>query len=296
MFCKMCGAKIKDDALFCPKCGNRLTDYVENSKIKNNYSVEESHGEDPHFIEEPEKVHAKKTSSFPVWIIVFLVVVFIGVFAVIIGVKIIYDKNHNGKTTMIQEEVLEDENDTIISSDIADTTNNTTTSVATTGDTVIKGDEVENTEKSVDENENVTDSVESIDVEAEVKAVREKYDSIVNMIQKGDCREVIIDNDITGYFSDDIKAILVNKGYDGNEYSRKYYFDDGNLIFAYFEADDAYRLYFKDDQLFRWRYSKKASDPQNAVNHDEDYVDEYDHLEEYAIDEAYSMASWIRGY
>lgn len=131
---------------------------------------------------------------------------------------------------------------------------------------------------------------ENIDVEGEVKAIREKYNAITDAIKNDTYKEVVIGKDITGYVADDVEAVYIKKGYDGNKYSRKYYFSDGKLIFAYFDAEDAHRLYFKDDKLFRWRYSENAKDAQNAINHDGDHADGYDDLEETAIKEAYSTA------
>ena len=54
-------------------------------------------------------------------------------------------------------------------------------------------------------------------------------------------------------------------------------------MFAYYEGSDAHRLYFKNDKLFRWRYSPVASNPQDAENYDGDYADGYQELEDYAV-------------
>lgn len=143
------------------------------------------------------------------------------------------------------------------------------------------------------EDTNTLETIENIDVENEVSTIREKYNDIVKNIQSDSYSTIPVDKDVTGYVSNDIEAIYVNKGYKGNEYSRKYYFSNGKLIFAFFEAEDAHRLYFKDDRLFRWRYSESASDPQHSVNHDGDHVDDYDRLEEIALAEAYSLSSII---
>lgn len=131
--------------------------------------------------------------------------------------------------------------------------------------------------------------IDDIDTESEVVVIRDKYNEIMSLIQGNACKEVEISKDITGYISDEVDAIYVKKGYDDYNYSRKYYYDNGELIFAYFEANDAHRLYFKNDRLFRWRYSQNAADAQNAVNHDADNADGYDSMEIFAIKEAYSL-------
>lgn len=131
--------------------------------------------------------------------------------------------------------------------------------------------------------------IDDIDAESEVTLIREKYNEIVGLIQGNGCSEVDINKDVIGYISDGVKAIYVKNGYDDYGYSRKYYYDNGKLIFAYFESNDAHRLYFKNDRLFRWRYSQNAADAQNAINHDSDNAEGYDTLEIFAIKEAYSL-------
>lgn len=131
--------------------------------------------------------------------------------------------------------------------------------------------------------------IDDIDAESEVALIREKYNEIVGLIQGNGCSEIDINKDVIGYISDEVNAIYVKNGYGDYGYSRKYYYDNGKLIFAYFESNDAHRLYFKNDRLFRWRYSQNAADAQNAVNHDADNADGYDTLEIFAIKEAYSL-------
>ena len=138
------------------------------------------------------------------------------------------------------------------------------------------------------EDSQIEDDVLNVDTESEVGLIREKYNDIMSDISDGSLDINSLGSGITAYSKNgDIKAVFVNKGIDNNEYSRKYYYDNGHLIFAYIEGNDANRLYFSNDRLFRWRYSPNALNPQDAVNHDGDYADGYVELENYALDEGY---------
>lgn len=129
-----------------------------------------------------------------------------------------------------------------------------------------------------------------IDIEGEVLSIRDKYDRIMDKVMGGQLNVSIITEGVTAYQSgDSVQAVFVNKGVDGYDYSRKYYFDDNHLMFAYYEGSDAHRLYFKNDKLFRWQYSPVASNPQDAENYDGDYADGYQELEDYAVRESYTF-------
>lgn len=131
--------------------------------------------------------------------------------------------------------------------------------------------------------------VEVIDTDKEVKEIREKYDAFKKGITNGAYSARAMDNEVTSNSSNDVEEIIVGRGYDGYKYIRDYYFSDGQLFFAYFEANDSHRLYFKDNELIRWRYCQKATEPDIAINHDNDNADGYDSLEEFARNEANTL-------
>ena len=88
----------------------------------------------------------------------------------------------------------------------------------------------------------------------------------------------------------DIRMIEVPANTGGSNYSRTYNFSNGKLIFAYIEDIDAHRLYFKNDVLFRWRYTVDAKQRQNATNHDNmGDSPAYKEWEEFALDEGYRL-------
>lgn len=93
-----------------------------------------------------------------------------------------------------------------------------------------------------------SDSFDDLDVEAEVAQIRSWY-----------------------YWpTDQVEKITIEKGTDGWDYSREYYYYDGKLFFAFvYDGTEEHRLYFKDDIMIR-------------------YVDEYDHVFNYGNIEQFS--------
>ena len=71
-----------------------------------------------------------------------------------------------------------------------------------------------------------------------------------------------------------LKALVISKNQDGSKYSRWLYYENDNLMFAYYEGKDAQRLYFKDNKLIRWRRSPDAKKAAEAVNHDKEWENE----------------------
>lgn len=99
--------------------------------------------------------------------------------------------------------------------------------------------------------------------------------------------EEVFSQGVLGYFDgSELKEVIVYAGVDGNAYSRRYYYDDGQLIFAYYEGNDAHRFYFYEESLMRWRYSYVATDAQNAVNHDWETTTEFYNWESSVLKEA----------
>ena len=105
------------------------------------------------------------------------------------------------------------------------------------------------------------------DVETEVSRIRAIYnDTVANM----DRWSVVVEQEgINMYYNEwDLKCVIIPKGAWGVDYSRYYYYENQELIFAYYEAKDAHRFYFYEGELMRWRYTPNAQDAQNATNYD----------------------------
>ncbi len=106
-----------------------------------------------------------------------------------------------------------------------------------------------------------------VDVETEVSRIRAIYnDTVANM----DRWSVVVEQEgINIYYNEwDLKCVIVPRGAWGMDYSRYYYYENQELIFAYYEAKDAHRFYFYEGELMRWRYCPNAQDAQNATNYD----------------------------
>ncbi|MBR3751777.1 MAG: hypothetical protein IKK50_01430 [Ruminiclostridium sp.] len=117
-----------------------------------------------------------------------------------------------------------------------------------------------------------------VDVETEVSRIRAIYnDTVANM----DRWSVVVEQEgINLYYNEwDLKCVIVPRGAWGVDYSRYYYYENQELIFAYYEAKDAHRFYFYEGELMRWRYSPNAQDAQNATNYDWANTAEYNQWE-----------------
>ena len=128
--------------------------------------------------------------------------------------------------------------------------------------------------------------VPSVDVESEVIRIREAYNAIESEYENGSMVEVN-NNGAQKYVGSNGKMKVIAPSGDNNiPYEQYYYYIDNELIFAYFDASDSYRLYFSDNKLIRLRYCKDADDYENAVNHDLENSSEYAYWERAALDAA----------
>ena len=118
-------------------------------------------------------------------------------------------------------------------------------------------------------------------VEDEVVSIRTLYNEITAAVSGGNYEELKTSDGVTVYKDENhVKEIAVPAGTDESSYRRFYYYNDDQLIFAYYEGTSAHRFYFHDGQLIRWRYS------QNAVNHDLEDSDEYHDWQKKVLKEA----------
>ena len=128
-------------------------------------------------------------------------------------------------------------------------------------------------------------------IENEVSRIREQWQRDRNAIANHTFRAATLSSGITAYYENDkVKMIEVGRNVNNSIYSRIYQFDDGYLTFAYIEEQDASRLYFKNNKLFRWRYTPDANDNNNAYNYDNDFDSkQYQTWQEYALSEGYDL-------
>lgn len=107
-------------------------------------------------------------------------------------------------------------------------------------------------------------------VEDSVTVIREKYNAIVANCDAGVYWEAFYKDGVTSYLDDNGQLVcaVVELGVDTPGYRTSYYYEDGELFFAYYEGADSHRLYFENGELIRWRYCPDAAVPENAENHD----------------------------
>ena len=134
----------------------------------------------------------------------------------------------------------------------------------------------------------------TISVEDEIIQIREFYNKVVENIEEGKYSEISLQDGSNIYYEDSkLRAIIVPKNLNGSSYRKSYYYSEDKLIFAYYEANDAHRFYFNEEQLMRWRYSKDALDAQNAVNYDFEKTDEYLEWEYIVLEESNSLKNKV---
>lgn len=148
-------------------------------------------------------------------------------------------------------------------------------------------DQADNSEEiSTTELPQIQDDLEmtSDEIEEQVLIIREDYNSMLEGINLDQFEEKCLSTGEVVYSKNTIIRYISAPGDDYNKY---FCFDEqGTLYFAYYEADDANRLYFHNNQLMRWRYSADALEPSSAVIHDLEDSNEFDAWEKKALEES----------
>ena len=128
-------------------------------------------------------------------------------------------------------------------------------------------------------------------IEAEITRVRGIWQTDREAMAAGQYEEISLGGGMKAFLDHgQVKMIEVTRNTGDSAYARTYNFEDGKLIFAYLEGDDAHRLYFWQENLFRWRHSPDARDANQAENYDNRHdLDRYLELQEFALGEAYYL-------
>lgn len=105
---------------------------------------------------------------------------------------------------------------------------------------------------AISNNASASDNTINIDVESEVKQIRQWYSDTQNGL----------DNLMYSQYGDDIEYYfelgyavkgIIPSGYDGWDYTRQYFYKDQKLYFAFvFKGSEEYRVYFKDGKVIRY--------------------------------------------
>lgn len=297
MICPICKQEIKDNSKFCGKCGNIVPRCTTCGKVidrKLRFCVYDGTPVPEEimklFPEQQEKavvVQKKKRSQFPLIPVCVISLLVVGV--LVIG----YIMFHNEGLKLFDNAVntIETENskDTGSGKRLEESSKEDTEDLDNENEADITDDtNADDSEGMViDESESEYIGNLQIDVEEQILTIREIYNDIVEEINEKVYDKRVYDNGVTAYFDgNDIKAIVIPEGTGENLYAQSFYYDTNRLIFAYYEADDAHRLYFMNDTLIRWRYSSDAENAQAAENHDLESSSEYEYWNTTAKEES----------
>lgn len=293
MNCQYCGKEINEGLNFCVYCGKRIAPIanpVTGAKQRNTSDKRLEGSDSARHTANENKNNAslghknikgeKQNRSFSIPVIA--VVIAVAVVLCLLVVHFLFPKDAEKNEKLEDEYIAQsDSGDEAVSESSYDQMG------------VDESNSYENDSNTDDDSNNgLTDDdisdMQEIDVESEVSNIRDKYDCIMDKVLGDQLNVCVINENIRLYEENGfVVAIFIDKGFGEYDYSRKYYYDQNKLIFAYFEGNDAHRLYFKDDVLIRWRYAPDANDFQSAENYDGDYADGYRELESYALNEAY---------
>lgn len=133
-------------------------------------------------------------------------------------------------------------------------------------------------------------SGDTAEIDAQIEQVRADYDAIEARRQRGALTQITLRKSVYAYASGyEPQCIVMRSGADEVLFDRSYYFVDGQLRFAYLEADDAVRMYFKDDALLRLRYAANAYNATRSIDYDGTEDEEYKAWRSFAQTEAYAV-------
>lgn len=245
MQCPYCKSEIEDNTMFCPNCGQIIQQQSDGNALKNYWSEYKRNADS--FEEQIKKdVQDDKKKT---WSSKYTIVIIVLIFVVGIGAIVRVFSNNSVNKDEISKDTNKQENNLI-------------------------QEEIQDKLEEIIEDEGKSEV--PIIVEDEVLQIREFYNKIVENIEAGKYSEISLQDGSIIYYEDSkLRVIIVPKNVNGSSYRKSYYYSEDKLIFAYYEAQDAHRFYFNEEQLMRWRYSKNALDAQNAVNYDFEKTDEY---------------------
>jgi len=105
-----------------------------------------------------------------------------------------------------------------------------------------------------------------LNVEEEILSIRAIWTKSREAIDAGLITATGTDDVRIRITDDHTKMVDISSGVNGIQSSRIYCFYNGELIFAFWNAGEQHRLYFKNEQLFRWRHTTASGDSFNYDN------------------------------
>lgn len=319
MFCKNCGHKLKDEALFCPKCGIRVRTEASPSPAKSSASVPSPEGRQSQDTLRPAptgKTNGKRVGLFCCLGVTGIVCVAAAAFLFLR----MQDVHHAGEPSTA---TIAAKDTDITSAEAAEETSSSTETpkesagvLETTGETLeaMTADDPEGSLSAAAEGETVDGQEESAavgtiqetvqeiaqrppmsqeELEAEVLRIRQVWQFDREAISDGTFGHAVVGDNVHVYTLDgDVRMIEIPGG-DDNGFSKTFQIEDGWLTFAFYESSGSQvRLYFKEDRLFRWIQTDAGEE---AVIHDQEN-DNVDFIQngERALSESYAILDHLQ--
>lgn len=262
MYCGKCGRENSEKYKFCEYCGAPLKDAKEAPTEDNRMAGK-------------EKTHSHRGIVRFFLILVIIVAVAGGGFAIWYYAPDIagYFGRDNGydENEAEEESNEEDEQYDPVATEVPEDSSKEENSEKTDEEakdemTSIEADTTdEESETDMPESEDtVKDRLQGEEIESEVKRIREIYNNTVAICSTDNQIEVegIVGNyDANG----NIIRITIPKS-DTSDYAMWLYYENERLIFAYLEGNDAYRMYFYNEQIFRIRYTPDSNNPDDSYD------------------------------
>ncbi|MFR6566487.1 MAG: NADase-type glycan-binding domain-containing protein [Blautia wexlerae] len=86
--------------------------------------------------------------------------------------------------------------------------------------------------------------------------------------------------------NDEVKSVVMNKEVTGDGYTHMFYYNEGSLICALYDGEDAHKLFFSDGTIIRWEYCPDTSNPGQVEDHDMEDSADYNAWGDKALSEA----------
>lgn len=257
MYCPNCGNKILENELFCSECGEKIKNQTtisqsffcgncgleldNNSEFCGNCGTKQNKDNSStdisvNITQQPTKTKKK---------FLFVTVIGILVILIIIGVSVFYyfsitkEDVATTQTHQVQEKVIGNKKDEIRVKN--DSSLNDDDSAEEISDSFVDDDSLLS----------VTSKMPVSDVEEKVVDIKSLYNQTQSSLSS---YNKTTSNGITEYLDDNGKLVRVDFPANAvNEYTRYYYLHNGKLYFAFiFNGTQENRLYFYENQLFRW--------------------------------------------
>ena len=87
------------------------------------------------------------------------------------------------------------------------------------------------------------------ELQKQVAAMNEQYNEIEQAVSSGSCEKIPMEGGVTTYY--DEEELKASEDIDGVLYDCSYYYEDGELFYAYYVGEDEYKFYFQGDRLIQ---------------------------------------------